>query len=176
MLGTTGVEVFGLYGLDDAAGAPEIADALDSARTLAGAVPGAWVEDKGVSVAVHYRAASDPEAAARELAGPLEELARRHGLRVMPGKMVLELASPEVPGKGRVVLREARDRHLVACLYAGDDRADLDAFAAIDTLHEEGLVTVKVAVRSEETPSELLGAADLVVERPAGLLDLLRVL
>jgi len=34
-------------------------------------------------------------------------------------------------------------------------------------------VTVKVAVKSEETPQELIDEADIVVERPSGLLELL---
>jgi trehalose-6-phosphatase len=49
-------------------------------------------------------------------------------------------------------------------LYAGDDRTDLDGFAVVD---------VKVAVHSNETPPELLAAADVVVEGTVGLTDLL---
>jgi trehalose 6-phosphate phosphatase len=64
-------------------------------------------------------------------------------------------------------------RHALAgCLYAGDDLPDLDAFAALDRMAGER-VTVKVAVRTEETPGELIAAADVVVDRPAGLLRLL---
>jgi hypothetical protein len=52
-------------------------------------------------------------------------------------------------------------------------RADLQAFAALDQLRAEGVRTVKVAVRSAETPEELVSNADIVVERPAGLVELL---
>ena len=52
-------------------------------------------------------------------------------------------------------------------LYAGDDRTDLDAF---------GVVDVRVAVRSDETPDDLLEAADVVVDGTDGLADLLRSL
>jgi trehalose 6-phosphate phosphatase len=176
LLGTTAPTVFGLYGLDEGADVAALRESLPSVQALADSVAGAWVEDKGASLAVHYRAASDSAGAARELAGPAEELARRHGLRVIPGKMVLELTPGAVPGKGHVVLREVRQRGLAGCLYAGDDRADLAAFAALDALRKEGLATVKLAVRSEETPEELLEAADLAVERPRGLVDLLRQL
>jgi trehalose 6-phosphate phosphatase len=58
-------------------------------------------------------------------------------------------------------------------LYAGDDHADLDAFAALDRLSERGALTVKVAVRGAETPAELVEAADVVVGGPLGLVDLL---
>ena len=89
--------------------------------------------------------------------------------------MVLELAPADTPGKGAVVLRQASARGLDAVLYAGDDEADLDAFAALDRL-APATATAKVAVRSAETPNALLEAADIVVEGPAGLLTLLRTL
>jgi trehalose 6-phosphate phosphatase len=58
-------------------------------------------------------------------------------------------------------------------LYAGDDHADLDAFAALDTLARRGIDTVKVAVRGPETPTALVNAADVVTEGPNGLVALL---
>ena len=58
-------------------------------------------------------------------------------------------------------------------LYAGDDHADLDAFAALDRLVLEGVVAVKVGVGGAETPAELVAAADVEVNGPAGLLALL---
>src|SRR5436309_951640 len=85
----------------------------------------------GASVALHYRLAPDPAEAGHRLAAAAAAIARRHGLKVLPGKMVLELAPPEVPGKGAVVLREVRRRGLAGALFAGDDRADVDAFIAL---------------------------------------------
>jgi trehalose 6-phosphate phosphatase len=175
LIAAPGVEVFGLYGLEsqtDGAGS-EIRVVLPDLERISREVAGSWVEDKGESLAVHYRAAPDPSAAERELGRRLGDLARERGLAVMPGKMVLELAPSATPGKGVVVVRECRARALEGCLYAGDDRADLAAFGALDELRAEGLETLKVAVRSEETPEEVVAAADLVVERPAGLTRLL---
>src|SRR5688500_20347413 len=43
---------------------------------------------------------------------------------------------------------------------------------ALDELAAGGTPTLKVAVRSEETPPAVVAAADLVVLRPAGLVDL----
>jgi trehalose-6-phosphatase len=86
---------------------------------------------------------------------------------------VVELAPADTPGKGTVILREARARGLAGCLFAGDDQADLAGFHALDQLRADGLAVVKVAVRSEETPADLVEAADVVVERPDGLLELL---
>ena len=179
LVSAPGIQMFGLYGLlqaDGETGPPVVQAAAEEIRRLAGNVAGAWVEDKGPSIAVHYRGAPEPEAARVALASPLEEVAARFGLRVLAGKMVVELLPMEVPGKGAVVLREARERALAACLFAGDDRADLDAFAALDALKHDGVATVKVAVRSAETPGELVARADLVVEGPSGLLSVLSLL
>ena len=168
-----GIEVFGLYGLESREEEPAVRVVRSPVQSAAAAVPGAWVEDKGVTVAVHFRAAPDPLAAERELRIRLEPLAAAHGLRLVPGKMVMELAPLDIPGKGSVVLREARNQKLAACLYAGDDVADVEAFAALDELRNEGVHTVKVAVRSEEAPHSLVEAADVVVEGPSGLMELL---
>jgi trehalose 6-phosphate phosphatase len=58
----------------------------------------------------------------------------------------------------------------------GDDLGDLPAFAAVGELATEGHEGMRVAVRSEEAPAELLSNADLVLEGPAGVLDFLRKL
>ena len=104
----------------------------------------------------------------------MAEIAEHRGLAVVRGKMVIELAPPDMPGKGSVVLREVRARSLSACLYAGDDLADLLAFEALDELRAEGVGTAKVAVRGPETPAALIEASDVVVDGPPGLVGLLR--
>ena len=172
LIGVPGVNLVGLYGLPESG--PERVR-LDTARQdIARAVelvPGAWLEDKGPSLAVHYRAAQDPAEAERALLSALRGVAADAGLSLLTGKMVLELAGGEVPGKGAVVRELVRSVGVSGCLYAGDDIADLDAFGALNGL--EAVASVKVAVRSEETPRRLIAAADLVVERPAGLVRLL---
>jgi trehalose 6-phosphate phosphatase len=72
-----------------------------------------------------------------------------------------------------VIERVAGEERLEYVLFAGDDLADLDAFAAMDRLAEGGVTGLRVAVRSEETPDALIEAADVVVEGPRGLLELL---
>lgn len=168
-----GIEVFGQYGIDQSSSVNlqrQVRSEIERAIT---GIEGVWVEDKGPSLAVHYRAAPEAADAEARLRSPLRAIAKAHGLILLPGKKVLELAPADTPGKGTVVLREARGRGLIACLYAGDDHADMAAFRALDELRAEGLAVVKVAVRSEETPTDLVDAADLVVEGPRGLLELL---
>jgi trehalose 6-phosphate phosphatase len=169
-----GLEVFGVYGLEHAGAAGSARVHLPELERIAASVPGAWVEDKGVSLTVHYRSARDPDAAGEILGPAVEDLARREGLALMVGKRAIEVAPDRVPGKGAVIAGEVKSRGLSACLYAGDDLADLDAFAALEQLQGDGMETMKIAVRSEETPPELIASADVVVERPAGLVRLLK--
>jgi len=172
LIGVPGVTLVGLYGLPESG--PERVQLGAARKDIARAVelvPGAWLEDKGPSLAVHYRAAQDPAEAERALLPALRGVAAGHGLSLLAGKMVLELAGGEVPGKGAVVRELVRSAGVSGCFYAGDDVADLDAFGALDGLAE--VTSVKVAVWSEETPERLIAAADLVVERPAGLVRLL---
>jgi trehalose 6-phosphate phosphatase len=164
----------GLYGLEDA---PELVTALaPSVEAAATLVPEAWVEDKGVSVAVHYRQAPDPASARARLLLALQPIATNSGLELVEGKMVLELVPPGRPLKGGAVERLVGQQALEALLYAGDDHADLDAFRALDRLAERGLLTRKVAVAGPETPTELVEAADVVVNGPTELVALLRQL
>ena len=175
LLDVDGVTYRGLYGMEDAATDITLA-LLPSVERAAALVPEARVEDKRVSVAVHYRGAPDPVAARRTLASALGPIAAAAGLAVMEGKMVLELVPADRPMKGGAVERLARERELDAVLYAGDDVADMDAFAALERLSERGVLAVRVAVRGPETPQELVRRADIAVDGAGGLVELLRFL
>ena len=166
------LEYVGLYGFED--DAPELLTAV-APRTeeAAGVVPEAWVEDKGSSVAVHYRQAPDPKAARAALLLALQPVATESGLDLIEGKMVLELVPPGRPMKGAAVERLAGEHGLEAVLYAGDDHADLDAFAALERLAASGTVAVRVAVRGDETPPALIEAADVVCSDASDLVRLL---
>jgi trehalose 6-phosphate phosphatase len=173
LLSVPGVRYEGLYGLETSA--PELLLALvPRVERAAEGVPEAWVEDKGASLAVHYRQAADPTRARVALLAALEPVAAEAGMVALEGKMVVEIVPRDRPLKGGAVERIAGESGLEAVLYAGDDVADLEAFAALDRLREAGLRTVKVAVRTEETPGRLVDAADRVVDGPDGLVSLLR--
>jgi trehalose 6-phosphate phosphatase len=68
------------------------------------------------------------------------------------------------------VVAESGARSVVV---VGDDRGDLPAFAAAAELGDGGL---RVAVRSDEAPPELLDVADLVLEGPPAVRGLLEQL
>jgi trehalose 6-phosphate phosphatase len=164
------VEVVGLYGLE---GAPTLApEIVETVSRLAAAEVGARIEDKRVSVTVHVRGATDPEASMRRLRPAIEELAARNSLTAFEGKRVIELAPPG-SRKGAVVTQLATRAEPAAAIYAGDDLEDREAFEALDPL---GIPACRIAVLGAETPEELRRAADVLVEGPPGLLDLLRTL
>ena len=132
----------------------------------------AWpVEDKGLTLSFHYRTAEDPAAAEEYLLG-VAEGARTAGLVPRFGRMVLEVRPPLETNKGTAVRYLLEARELQRALYAGDDSTDLDAFRALDDL-EWG---IRVGVVSDEGPRGIADAADVVVQSPADLVELLRTL
>ncbi|WP_199552382.1 trehalose-phosphatase [Streptomyces sp. N35] len=135
---------------------------------------GTWIEEKGRAVAVHTRRAADPAAAFEALRTPLAHLAARHGLIVEPGRLVLELRPPGMD-KGVALAAYVRSVGATSVLYAGDDLGDLPAFAAVEKLRSEGLHGLLVCSGNAEV-AELSERADVVVDGPSGVVDLLAAL
>ena len=97
-------------------------------------------------------------------------------MTVEPGRASLELRPPVDLSKAQVVARRAKEEDLNAAMFVGDDTGDLPAFRALEDLRAQGLRTVKVVARSDESPQALLDAADVVVDGPRGTVALLREL
>ncbi|MEU0491136.1 trehalose-phosphatase [Nocardiopsis sp. NPDC006139] len=132
---------------------------------------GTWIEDKGRSLAVHTRRTAEPDAALALLAPHLSALAERAGLRVEPGRMVIELR-PAGVDKGAALSALVAERAAGSVLYAGDDLGDLPAFDAVARLRADGLPGLTVCAASSEA-ARVVEAADLVVPGPAGLAEFL---
>ena len=152
--------------------------ALDKARDELYAVlpglPGVTLEDKMLTLGLHFRQAPREEEKAVNLA---EGLADNLGLKVRRGRRVVELRPPVEIDKGTVLIRLARGWRLKRALYAGDDLTDVDAFRGLRYLMREGgFDGVAIAVLSDETPVELEAVADVTVQGVDGLLDLLEEL
>jgi trehalose 6-phosphate phosphatase len=174
-----GVILSGLYGLDswqdgatvDHPDAQAWRDVVGRVADLADAeLPaGAGVERKGLSVTLHVRVNPETEPVVMEWA---QRAAAATGLALHQARRSWELRPPVAADKGTVVTDLADG--LDAVCFVGDDRGDLPAFEALDRL--ANTITRKVAVRSDEAPPELIGAADEVVDGPDGALGLLRAL
>lgn len=180
VLPVAGVMLVGQYGLERQQGDGVVLDphALPFVGAIAAVAAeaereteGLLIERKGdVAVALHWRRRPERESQVIALG---ERLAIQHGLHMARGRCVIELRPP-IPGdKGTAI--ESMVGDLRCLLVAGDDTADLTAFDAVDRLIAAGSLThgVRVAVRSHESPEELLDRSDVVVDGPEGLVELL---
>jgi trehalose 6-phosphate phosphatase len=134
--------VAGLHGLErrDAAGTvhevaartPELAEVRRELAELSARTSGTLLEDKGLSVALHYRAAPEHEA---ELRRKMRDFERRLGAdyHLLEGKMVLEL-KPTVATKADAIRAYLAEPPFAGRrpIFVGDDVTDLDGFAAVD--------------------------------------------
>ncbi len=134
-------------------------------------------EDKHAIKAFHWRGAPDEDAAEAAVRAIADE-AQAAGLNIHWGRKVLEVRPPVVINKGRGVRRLLEERDLAVGMYVGDDMTDLDAFAGLRELVEEGRLgaALCVGVRSDETPPDLEAQADLLVDGPPGVRQLLQAL
>lgn len=130
---------------------------------------GMLVESKGLSLTLHYRAEPGLAMAVQDWA---QRQADRSGLVIRSAKMSVELHPPLTTDKGSVVLDLVNA--LDPVVFIGDDRGDLPAFEALADLATRGRTVVRIAVESSEAPREIVEQADLVVDDPAGALELLQ--
>ena len=162
LVAVDGVRYVGSHGLELS---PEADRWRDEIHRFAASVD--WpVEDKGLTVAFHYREAENEDDALEYLEA-VAERAREAGLEPRFGRKVLEIRPPVQADKGTAVTQLLGEAGLKRALYAGDDTTDVDGFRALDGLE----LGIRIAVSSDEAPSELVEAADIVVESPAELLD-----
>jgi trehalose 6-phosphate phosphatase len=137
------------------------------------------LEEKGPIVAFHWRGAPD-ETAARAAIEQIAADAEEAGLATHWGRKVLEVRPPVPFDKGAGVRRLLQETgsSITSALYAGDDRTDLDAFRTLGELAAEGTLEhiVRVGVESEEGPPEIREQADVLVDGPTGVRELLSLL
>lgn len=132
----------------------------------------AFVEEKGLAVAVHTRRLPDAAAAFDRLLPPLTEAAERHHLGVEPGRMVIEVRAPGMH-KGQALRTIHAELGGDGVIFAGDDLGDVEAFRAVGALREDGRPGLLVCSGSEEQQA-LVELADIVVDGPEGVLAFFR--
>ena len=123
--------VFGNHGLESPSGAAQPTEQTRAwvrrlTRDLAGH-PGVVVEDKGLTVTVHYRAAQDRARAIGAIEAAVKGLP---GARIVGGKEAVNLLPFGGANKGVAVRDALRLFACQTCIYVGDDATDEDAFAA----------------------------------------------
>jgi trehalose 6-phosphate phosphatase len=132
----------------------------DAARLLE-RIPGAWLEAKPASTAIHFRNTSMGGEEMLALLRPLLDGAR---LVAALGRKVVEVHTPKV-GKGSALaaLLPGEDPAGVVCF--GDDENDRSLFEYVSALD---IPHFAVGVWSAEAPGDLFERCDLVVAGPKG--------
>ncbi|HEX7172375.1 MAG TPA: trehalose-phosphatase [Candidatus Limnocylindria bacterium] len=137
---------------------------LDSMLDRVPLIDGVVIEHKGVSASVHYRKAADREnvraTVLRALGAPPP------GIELGGGKMIIELRPVGMGNKGTATRTIIERFGLRGAVVMGDDLTDLDMFAAVADARAAGRlqgVIVGVGGADERVPSEVAGAADVVL-------------
>ena len=113
-------------------------------------IPGVWVENKGASLTIHWREASQKNVskarrASLQLLAPLQKEKR---IRTTYGKKVMEVRPPVMWGKGKAVTAILKHGRLakrgLLVFYAGDDLTDEDAFR---TVRRKRGITVRIGLK-----------------------------
>jgi len=174
------VSLFGLYGIETAVDGvirvdPAAESWMPAIRSVIGDAKrelpaGVYVEDKRLSVSLHYREHPEHEAQVQRWA---EAAARASGLVEQRGRMVNEIKPPISIDKGTVLSGQVAD--LRSGWYFGDDLSDAKGFAALRDRHRQDpeFFGVCVAVRNPETGHDLESQADFMLSDPADMPDLL---
>jgi trehalose 6-phosphate phosphatase len=119
--GNHGAELPGLR----AAANADVAEWRDRLAERLRDAQGIAVEDKQLSLSVHYRAARDKAAARRAVLAVAESFA---AARVIGGKDVVNLVPKGAPHKGFALDELRRTARCEAAIYVGDDETDEDVF------------------------------------------------
>lgn len=162
-----GVRLFGSYGLEEtrdgeisthpaiAAWLPAIRRARAELHGHFDAVSGVTVEEKAISVAVHWRRAERQSEAGALVAKTMDRLANSTGLVAERGKLVIELIPPIREDKGTAMRRMIDTHALARVAYAGDDLGDVPALRLVTGAGGHALVVT----HGPETPSPVLASA-----------------
>jgi trehalose 6-phosphate phosphatase len=143
----------------------QLEEALRELDASIGDIAGVQIEDKGLTLSIHYRRAAEQDhAQIRERVAR----ARTAGLRITEGKRVIELRPDVSWHKGKAVLwliEELAIPDAAPILYIGDDVTDEDAFVALGARGEGILVSdhdrrtaARFRIRSTEEVTHLLGS------------------
>jgi trehalose-phosphatase len=123
-------------------------------------------------MSLHYRLVEPERVPA--LIVRAREVAAELGLRIMEGRMIVELRPPVRVDKGTasVAFAEARGalRNGASAMYAGDDRTDEDAFRELRA-RSTRVLTVRILAREDPLDAETF--AEYVLASPAELRQVL---
>lgn len=186
LVGVDGLVYFGNHGLewwaDGRSHIPRgvelytyiVRSALDQMRGRLDAV-GAVIENKGATAAIHYRQSRDAQSAREDILEAIRTSPLAAPLRVVEGKMVIELRPPLPLHKGIALASLVHRYGLRSLIYLGDDTTDVDAFSELRKLRADGRIEgLSIAVVGPETPAEVVEHADATLQGVRGVETFLR--
>lgn len=132
----------------------------------------AWIEEKGLAVAVHTRRLEDPVGSFERLLPLLNAAAEERHLSIEPGRFVIEIRASGMD-KGKALHALVSEFEAGAVVFVGDDLGDVPAFEAVLEMRAAGLPALLVCSGSDEQ-SALRELSDLIVPGPDGVMDFLR--
>ncbi|HET9750828.1 MAG TPA: trehalose-phosphatase [Casimicrobiaceae bacterium] len=123
-------------------------DALRDCAALDAA--GVSIEDKRFSLSLHYRQATDHDAARSAIAACIERLSPAP--KVIDGKAVVNVLPPDAPDKGQALRALIAQSDAANALYVGDDDTDETVFG----LHLPSVLTLRVEPSTESAAALFL--------------------
>ncbi len=138
-------------------------------------IRGAFVEDKGMTLSVHYRAvdARDEEAVKSVFERVADPLHTNGRIRVTHGKKVYEIRPPVDWDKGKAIVwiltkcKQLKRKGKILPIYLGDDLTDEDGFKVVEKLNG-----ISILVSDELRQS----AARYFVKSPEEVIQFLKML
>ncbi|MFC1893541.1 trehalose-phosphatase, partial [Chloroflexota bacterium] len=173
MVGIDEMVYIGNHGLERWAGghAELTAEARDYSDTIRAVIAqlaplseeGISIEDKGVTVSVHYRLHPKPESARRAILTALQKMPEVKRLRIIDERKAIDLLPPGT-NKGTAILELIQGYNLRGGIYLGDDATDIDAFAAVHTASRDpDFNGFAIGVISEEMPESFTAKVDFTL-------------
>lgn len=178
-----GLKIFGLYGLEEigSTGQVEVVEdakgwldkmpaVLEAAKDRFRTASGIFVEDKVLSVGLHYRAVPHLKAEVEAWA----QFARATwDVQIQHGRLAVELKPQLSVDKGSTLAQRATS--LSTAWYCGDDLGDLPAMSYIRNRRQRdaSFAGLNVGVGNDSIVEEVFRLSDVFVETPETLRDLL---
>ena len=162
--------VFGNHGIEPSpalvAGRRAVRGWLACLKPRLGHLAGIVLDDKGASLAIHYRKSRNRPAALKAILAATADLA---DARVLTGILAVDLLPKNAPNKATALQSELRRLRCHAALYLGDDQTDEEVFALSRRLP---LLAVRVGRKPRSLAPYYLACQVDVDELLAKLLEL----
>ncbi len=135
--------------------------------------PEVLVEEQDFRLSLHYRRKPSCRTEVEQWA---RQAAAATGAILQEGRMIVELKPPVKRSKGDIVRTETEDSRVG--WYFGDDISDIAAFGALRnrTDADPDFLGVAVAVRNTESGDAVAAEADIVLNAPVEVADVIRQL